>query len=266
MFYKSNAYNTLYNNFQMKNFNLFLLTVGLLFISSYSQISFGVVGPFTASAFRCLASSVPHVTIPYVTIRAYQNSHSPPGIDPNALQTITNAFVAGFYTGIYMEICRGINATSQINLVNSEIMTPMVTLPSAWPNHQVVIKVVPSVNPDCSWEVYAQQDNCNYLTEAVKAVKNLRWTPIIFTTYNLWNKYFGATCADFSQSTGAQLFYAIYDATGKVNSVPSFNGFVPFGGWSIAGMHITKQIGGSVLVPLLCGNKAWHALVDEYFY
>jgi len=51
-------------------------------------------------------------------IRAYQHS-SPAGIDPNAIQTIRNAGAAGYFISLYVELCRGINATSQINLVNS---------------------------------------------------------------------------------------------------------------------------------------------------
>jgi len=71
----------------MKNFNLFLLTVGILVWSSYSTIGFAVVGPFTTGAFNCLYSSEPNSN-QYAIIRAYQNSHSPAGIDPYAIQTI----------------------------------------------------------------------------------------------------------------------------------------------------------------------------------
>jgi len=67
----------------MKNLTVFLV-IGLLIWSSYSYIGFAVVGPFTASAFTCLLSSVPN-SAQYAIIRAYQNSHSPAGIDPNAL-------------------------------------------------------------------------------------------------------------------------------------------------------------------------------------
>ena len=70
----------------MKNSN-FLLLVLLLIWSSHCFIGFSVVGPLTKSAFTCLATSVPDADTnePYVIIRAYQNSHSPAGIDPNAL-------------------------------------------------------------------------------------------------------------------------------------------------------------------------------------
>ena len=39
----------------------------------------------------------------------------------------------------------------------------------------------------------------------------------------------------------------------------SFDDFVPSGGWTAP---IVKQIGGNVKIPLLCGNKTWHALID----
>jgi len=65
----------------MKIFTQFLL-VGLLVWSSYSTIGFGVVGPFSASAFTCLHSSVPG-SVKSALIRVYQNSEIIAGIDPN---------------------------------------------------------------------------------------------------------------------------------------------------------------------------------------
>ena len=251
----------------MKNFNLFLLTVSLLICSSYSFISFGVVGPFTAYAFTCLQSSVPD-SIPYVIIRAYQNSESPSGVDTNALQTITNSFTAGYAADIYVEICRGINATSQINLVNSGVITPMMTNPSVYTNYLVYIKVEPSVNSACSWEAYTQQDNCNYLMEAANAVSNLGfWTPVVFSTSNIWSKFFGSNCENMALSTGALLSYADYETTGQVTSRQTFDDFLPFGGWSVGNGNIyIKQVGGNVTVPLLCSSTPWHAFVDQYWY
>ena len=87
----------------MKNITLFLL-MGLLIWSSFEQqgfIGIAVVGPFTASAFKCLQATMPN-QFPYVIIRAYQNSHSPAGIDPNALQTFTNAFATGYLVDPYV--------------------------------------------------------------------------------------------------------------------------------------------------------------------
>jgi len=47
----------------MKIINSFLL-VGLLICSAYGNIAFGVVGPFTSSAFKCLVSSGPPGSAP----------------------------------------------------------------------------------------------------------------------------------------------------------------------------------------------------------
>jgi len=87
------------------------LLVALLIWSSHSGFTFAVAGPFTPSAFTCLARSIPY-TVHNVIIRAYQNSQSPAGIDPYALQTLANAFTAGFSADLSMEICRGFNAIS----------------------------------------------------------------------------------------------------------------------------------------------------------
>jgi len=102
----------------MKNFNLYLLTIILLIWFSDSSIGFAVVGPFTSSAFICLIRSVPGSEY-YAITRIYQNSHSPAGIDPYGLQTVINAMRADMAPNAYVEICRGINATSQINLVKT---------------------------------------------------------------------------------------------------------------------------------------------------
>jgi len=147
--------------------------MAMLVWSSYSYVGYGIVGPFTTNAFPCLADSGLGNSIFYSIIRVYQNSQSPSGIDQNALQTLTNSFVAEYASDIYVEICRGINATSQINLVNDQIITPLLTNPEANFGSILYIKVEPSINPDCSWEGYNPSDNCNYLKEATMAVLNL---------------------------------------------------------------------------------------------
>jgi len=101
----------------MKIFTMILL-MGLLVWLSSSTTGFAIVGPVSTSTFICLHSTLPNFR-QYAVIRAYQNSHSPAGIDPYALQTIKNANFSEFISDIYIEICRGINATSQINLVKT---------------------------------------------------------------------------------------------------------------------------------------------------
>jgi len=208
----------------MQNFHLFLV-MGLLVWSCYSFIGFAIVGPFTTSAFKCLPKSGIINDVPFAIIRVYQNSQSPPGIDPNALKTLTNALTAGYGIDIYMEICRGINATSQINLVNTEIVAPIVTVMDNngvfASDAYIFIKVEPSSNPECSWEGYSQSDNCNFLKEAAGAVVNWNnvWTPCIFSTARIWRQFFGSSCDTFATDTNAPLWYANYDSTGQVHSV-----------------------------------------------
>jgi len=125
------------------------------------------------------------------------------------------------------------------------------------------MKVEPSSNPDCSWEGYSQSDNCNFLTEAANAVKNIDFFSAIFTTAPIWQQFFGSSCDTFAADTGAYLWYANYNNTGNVNPTLSFDDFVPFGGWTAhSAALVMKQVGGNVTIPLLCGNKAWHAFVD----
>jgi len=188
----------------MKVFTLFLVTI-LLIWSSYGYVGFGIVGPLTTSAFTCLQSNVPNSN-KYAVIRAYQNSHSPAGIDPNALQTLANAYAAGFSADLYVEICRGINATSQINLVNTNVLTPLINKKKNRFNGRFVIKVVLSSNPDCSWAGYSHSNNCNFLKEAVKAAGSLgSWFPTVFSTASIWAQFFGSSCDTFASDTGSYL-------------------------------------------------------------
>jgi hypothetical protein len=104
----------------MKNLHILLVTV-LLAWPSYSSIGYGIVGPFTASAFKCLHSTSP---APLAMIRGYQHSRHPAGIDPHALQTINNSHKAGWNAAPYLELCRGIDAASQVNLIYDQILLP----------------------------------------------------------------------------------------------------------------------------------------------
>jgi len=187
----------------MRNFNSVLLLVGLLIWSSQSAYTLAVVGPFSPSAFKCLALNVPG-SVYNVIIRAYQNSQSPAGIDPNAFSTLVNAFTAGFSADLYVEICRGGNATSQINLVEGELVSSQGD-PYAVFNGMFYIKVQPSINLQCSWESYSHSDNCNYLKEAVGAVRNLGslWNPNIITTAHIWQQFFGNSCDTFATDTSS---------------------------------------------------------------
>jgi hypothetical protein len=64
------------------------------------------------------------------------------------------------------------NATSQMNLVNTEILLPQTGPYTVFNSYGGIfyIKIEPSSNPDCSWEGYSQSENCNFLYETVNAV------------------------------------------------------------------------------------------------
>ena len=104
-------------------------------------------------------------------------------------------------------------------------------------------------NPECVWNGYSQQDNCNYLIQMFNALNTLLYTQIgIFSTAPLWQYYFGGSCDYFGQSENIPLWYANYHSdTGLVDSTQSYDDFVPFGGWYIPSL---KQVGGNVTVAL----------------
>jgi len=159
-----------------------------------------------------------------------------------------------------VELCRGVNATSLINLVNTEIITPMQSKPNYSFDILLYVKFGSTSNPQCSFASYSHTDNCNYLKEAVRAIGNLHWMPLIVSTATQWKQYFGNSCDTFATDTGAMLSYAVYDSTGHPTLTQSYDDFVPFGGFA-KGNIWTKQVGGVTTVPLLCGPTAWHAYV-----
>lgn len=186
---------------------------------------------------------------PYAITRAYKNS-APAGIDPNAVQTILNANAAGFRSDVYIELCRGINATSQVLLVQSQVLAA-TTSAMFYPG--IYLKVIPTTNTACSWSPYSAVDNCNYLKEAANAVWNIGKKAAIFSTANIWKQFFGTSCNTFATDTGAYLWYANYESNGVLNSVKSTADYVPFGGWQVSGNKVwVKQIAGKV--GLMCGG------------
>jgi len=128
---------------------------------------------------------------------------------------------------------------------------------------RVWLKVEPSVNPDCDWVGYSHTDNCNFLIEAINAVGSLPSTTIgVFSTANIWQAFFGSAC-DSIGTLGPLLWYANYGTDGHVTSTKTFDDFVPFGGWTVAGGKIyLKKIAGNHTIPTFCGNPALHAFVE----
>jgi hypothetical protein len=139
-----------HNNITMTKINLLLLTIALLINYCTCTYTLEVVGPITKSAFTCLLGSVDNELINKVSIRGYQNSRSPPGIDPNALSTLNNALDAQYLAYVYIEVCRGENATAQIDLVNDTLITPLANYPGL--SEFLIIKIQPTVNSYCNWK------------------------------------------------------------------------------------------------------------------
>jgi len=79
----------------------------------------------------------------------------------------------------------------------------------------------------------------------------------VFSTANIWQKFFGTTCNGFGQ-VSIPLWYAHYHSDGQVDSTKSFDDFVPFGGWTAP---YFKQVSGNQTLSL-CNTPNWHADVD----
>jgi hypothetical protein len=107
----------------MNTVNLFLITLALIH-TSYTSVGFELVGPFGYSAFKCLQNSYPNA-IPFAIVRVYQHSRANPGIDSNGLKTFKNCHEVGLKCSIYIESCPGLDPSSQIDLLKSEILNPI---------------------------------------------------------------------------------------------------------------------------------------------
>lgn len=106
-------------------------------------------------------------------------------------------------------------------------------------------------------------DNCNFLQQALNKINQIGYIPGVFSTAHIWEKFFGSNCDSIAGLNGGTwLWYANYNSSGQVDSIRSFDDFVPFGGWTVGSSFLTmKQVGGNVTVPL-CGSSTWHAFVD----
>jgi hypothetical protein len=104
-FPKCVAFASLYNFLLMRS-SFLLLSVALLLWCSFSvftgQVSIGVVGTVTSSAFECLKTAFEPDYLQRVMVRLYRSSNTPVGIDPNGAQTIINSIKQGIYTVPYV--------------------------------------------------------------------------------------------------------------------------------------------------------------------
>jgi len=124
--------------------------------------------------------------------------------------------------------------------------------------------VEPNNTPGCSWDGYSQVDNCNFLNETIYALGQFTF-PSIFSTANIWKKFFGSNCDYIGGSGWPALWYAHYNSNGNLDQTESFEDFVSFGGWNITEFGpgaFLKQVAGNKKI-MLCGNPLWHVLADE---
>ena len=118
----------------MKAILLCLLLAGL--ITATHQKTLDIVGPLTKTAFGCL------VQLGYTDAIVRADSDTPGAVDPNAIQTLENAQIAGLSTDVYVIVCP---STSFFNQMVSVVQTiPSNLYTTLW------FKLVQN-HPGCSW-------------------------------------------------------------------------------------------------------------------
>ena len=140
----------------MKNIlSSFLITL-LVWHSAGQLFGVGVASPTTTTAFSCLIDQDNSIAI----IRIYKANDTYWGVDPDGLQNLINADAAhsqpnslfnlgSFKTYTYMEVYRNTDPTSQVTNMNNNIFSELYKA--------IYVKVQPSANPECLWEIYTQQ-------------------------------------------------------------------------------------------------------------
>jgi hypothetical protein len=78
------------------------------------SVTFSVRGSVSTKGFKCILANTPTA---YALVRAYQNAIAHAGIDPTALQTLKNSNA----NDLSIDLCRGVNATSDVQLVQSQV-------------------------------------------------------------------------------------------------------------------------------------------------
>jgi len=64
--------------------------------------------------------------------------------------------------------------------------------------------------------------------------------------------------------THVSLWYARYNTSGQVDPTPSFDDYIPFGGWEVSAANLKqKQVGGNVTLTNFCNHLDWHLEIDS---
>jgi hypothetical protein len=138
----------------------YLALILLLSTQILASKSIDLVGPLQISAFSWLSSNYTNAIV-----RANIIGQSSSKLDPAVISTIQNAKSGGLTPDIYINLCRGLNPTDQINAIVSNITANFNNL---W------IKIVRNSVSGCSWEGYTQQGNCIFATQAINTAISLK--------------------------------------------------------------------------------------------
>lgn len=112
----------------------------------------------------------------YVYVRA--DSHSPGIVNQYASQTLINAQAAGLSTSIYLKLCRQADPVQQVASILSQIDSSLYSV--LW------LKAEPNDAPGCGWEGFSHQDNCAFLTAALRVPLQNGILPGVFSTPRIW--------------------------------------------------------------------------------
>jgi hypothetical protein len=156
-------------------------------------------------------------------------------------------------TNIYVVLCRTQDPASQIDTVVAAIPSNLYAT--------LLIKVIENITSACSWEGhgYSDADNCAFINAAVAQVQSYGLLAGVFSTVNIWGRFFGNSCNSLGAITPPiNLWYARYNTSGRVDPVLTFADYSAFGGWGEASM---KQVAGSIRINL-CDIPGWTAFVD----
>lgn len=198
----------------------------LLFLLAFVHGKHGVAttSPLTSSDILCLAKA----GVDFVSVRAHKNDGS---VDDGALATLKMLKTVGVPADMYMDSCRGIDASSQTNDMLDAIPADLYS--------KVWVSVAKGGAAGCDWSSYPSAGNCDYLQQMIAAI-NGRGKPVgIFSDSSAWPAVFKSTTG-CSQVGDNHLWYAYNDHN------DSFAGFKSFGAF---GMPERKMYG---LVDDLC--------------
>jgi hypothetical protein len=141
--------------------------------------------------------------------------------DGSAIQNLNNAKKLGLRTDVYLNFCRSKDAVAQITRFLKDISASLYD--NVW------ISVQKNVSPGCDWNVYSADSNCQYVQQMLSEVEKSGKRVGILSSLTDWQTIF-RTSAGCYQINKYPLWFIMNDG------IQSFNGFQPFGGWTIPSM------------------------------